>query len=644
LSGKDAFSLGAYSNLYAGFNKNEAGVLMPITRPKDLKDAGKYIDLNFDNNMFRSYRLALTDAYTAKSIRQLNSFFNTKENEDILASEKDFDVIKAALSDYINTAKGKNFIGKITSQEVDKFINLISTFGSVRALVGVGQALSQFASGMSNTIMNAGEHIRPSDFTKKAFDFMNRSGQPIANVGENDILISLANFDKSIERATVGKNMAEIGLDKFAKFNSKAFQIFVSNPDAAARRLAWMAYYRKYVIKNKLGPIDFNAEPNAEAAAYAQGMVDRSMDATDARIRGDIYRTQNVWAKAVRSMLFPFSSFGMNQKTRMWGDLTKLVTFNADFDTARSLASIGAEMFIYNLIRYQMARLILYAAMNMLGYDDEEQDELIKELKRNMMSSSWSKAVVDTFSPLALFDNWTLELANWLMAETGVGEPNQKEVDEFIKEENDIRKIKGLDPLTKEQEKRKRDEFMTENSMQFYISDEANWGVLGIQFEKGAESYEIYKALTTGKYTDEYGRDVYFDSEAREKLKWVALLKTGGQIVPLREIDQVANKSLKFLKKGNTMSEKKYDMITEIKRKFGKVDPMLEKLAEKKNKITTIENEIAWINKHGGLKGPKEKMEYAKLLDLISTPSKDMLEKIQRGGTAQEIFDQELKK
>jgi hypothetical protein len=230
------------------------------------------------------------------------------------------------------------------------------------------------------------------------------------------------------------------------------------------------------------------------------------------------------------------------------------------------------------------------------------------------------------------------------MAETGVGEPNQKEVDEFIKEENDIRKIKRLDPLTKEQEKRKRDEFMTENSMQFYISDEANWGVLGIQFEKGAESYEIYKALTTGKYTDEYGRDVYFDSEAREKLKWVALLKTGGQIVPLREIDQVANKSLKFLKKGNTMSEKKYDMITEIKRKFGKVDPVLEKLAEKKNKITTIENEIAWINKHGGLKGPKEKMEYAKLLDLISTPSKDMLEKIQRGGTAQEIFDQELKK
>jgi hypothetical protein len=284
LSGNDILGLGAYTN--ASFNRNEAGVLMPITRPKDIKSNGKYVDLNFDNNMFRSYRLALTDAYTATGIRQLNSFYNSKENEAIIGSEKDFDIIKAALADYINNTKGKHLIDKNLLQGVDKWLNMVSTFGSVRALVGIGQAALQFSSGMSNTIVNAGEHIRPSDFTKKAFDFMNRSGQPIANVGENDILISLANFDKAIERATVGKSVAEIGLDKFAKFNAKAFQMMVSNPDAIARRLAWMAYYRKYAIKNKLGPIDFNAEPNADAAAYAQSMVDRSMDTTDARIRG----------------------------------------------------------------------------------------------------------------------------------------------------------------------------------------------------------------------------------------------------------------------------------------------------------------------------------------------------------------------
>jgi hypothetical protein len=648
LGGNDVLGLGAYTN--ASFNRNEAGVLMPITRPKDIKSNGKYVDLNFDNNMFRSYRLALTDAYTATGIRQLNSFYNSKENEDIIGSEKDFDIIKEALADYINTIKGKHLIDKNLLQGVDKWLNMVSTFGAVRALVGIGQAANQFASGMSNTIVNAGEHIRPSDFTKKAFDFMNRSGQPIANVGENDILISLANFDKSIERATFGKSIAEVGLDKFAKFNAKAFQMMVSNPDAVARRLAWMAYYRKYAIKNKLGPIDFNAEPNVEAAAYAQSMVDRSMDTTDARVRGEVYRSQNTATKILRSVFIPFSSFGMNQRTRMWGDLTKLVTGDANLDTARSLASITAEIYVYNMIRFQMARLILWSAMNLLGYDEEEQDELIEKMKRNMLASSWSKAIVDVVSPLALADNYVLKLSNWVMSSAGIGEPDKKEIDDYIKEENDIRKVKNLDPLNAEQEKKKREDFMKENSMQFYISDEANFGTLGIQWEKMSEAYDILAALKTGKYTNERKQDKYFDKEGMSKLESVALLKMGGVIAPVREFDQIANKSFKLLKDSNTMSEKKNDMIGEVKKKFGKLDPVLEKLAEKKNKLTSIEDEINWINskerKGGGfgLKGSKEKEEYAKLLDVISQPSADMLKMIQNGKTAQYIIDQELKK
>ena len=642
LSGNDVLGLGAYTN--ASFNRNEAGVLMPITRPKDIKSNGKYVDLNFDNNMFRSYRLALTDAYTATAIRQLNSFYNSSENEAILGSEKDFDIIKAALADYINTIKGKHLIDKNLLQGVDKWLNMISTFGSVRALVGIGQAILQFSSGMSNTMINAGEHLRLTDFNSKAFDFMNRSGQPIANVGENDILISLANFDKSIERATVGKNIAEIGLDKFAKFNAKAFQLMVSNPDAIARRLAWMAYYRKYIAKNKLGPIDFNKEPNVDAAAYAQSMVDRSMDSTDPRIRGQIYRSQDTATKILRSVFIPFSSFSMNQRTRMWGDLTKLVTGDADFNTIRSLASIGAEIYMYNMIRFQIAKAVLYAAMNLLGYDDEEQDELVEKLKRNMLASSWSKAVVDVMSPLSLADNFVLKLSNWVMSKGKIGEPDQTEVDQYIKEENDLRKVKGQDPLNEEQEKRKREEFIKEKSMQFYISDEANFGVLGIQWEKMSEAYDILYALKTGKYTDEYNKDVYLDSEGMKKMNSIAILKMAGVIAPVREVDQIANKSFKLLKDSNSMSEKKHDMIGEVKKKFGKLDPVLEKLAETKNKISTIEAEIKWINDNKGLKGSKEKEEYAKLLDIISRPTKDMLVMIQRGKTAQEVIDQELKK
>ena len=641
LSGEDRFGLGNISN--SGFNRNEAGVLMPITRPKDLKSNGKYIDLNFDNNMFRSYRLALTDTYTAKSIRQLNSFYNSRENESIIGSEKDFEIIKAALSDYINDIKGKNLIDKNLLKGIDKFQNMLSTFGAVRALAGIGQFASQFSSGMSNTIVNAGEHMRPSDLTKKAFDFMDRSGQPIANVGENDILISLSNLDKSIERATIGKSFAEVGLDEFAKFNAKAFKILVSNPDAAARRLAWMAYYRKYVIKNKLGPIDFNAEPNADAAAYAQSMVDRSIDTTDARVRGEIYRSKNTYAKIIKSMLLPFSSFGMNQRTRMWGDLTKIVTGDFDMDTARSLASIAAEIYVYNVIRFQMARLVLYAAMNLLGYDDDEQDELIEKLKKNMLSSSWSKAVVDILSPLALADNMILKLSNYFMSETGVGAPKKSEVDEYIDEENRIRELKNQDPLNAEQEKKKREEFIEKNSMNFYISDEANFGTLGIQWEKMSEAYDIYKAMKTGEFTDDQNRTAYLDDDGMEKIKGVAILKTIGVVAPVREVDQVANKSFSLLKKSNRMSEKVRDMSAEIKKKYGKLDPVLEKLAEKKKKMSTIDDEIDFIkttlkeNNKTALT-EDQKIEYAKILEYIPRPTEDMLLAVKAGKTADQIL------
>jgi hypothetical protein len=225
-----------------------------------------------------------------------------------------------------------------------------------------------------------------------------------------------------------------------------------------------------------------------------------------------------------------------------------------------------------------------------------------------------------------------------------IAEPDKKKVDKFIKEENDKRKLRNLDPLTDDQEMRKREEFIIANSMRFYISDEFSFGTMGIQAEKFSEMYEMQKALRTGSYTDERGNEKYFDDEAKEKLAGILMIKSIAMGTPVREVDQFANKAFKLLKKRGTMSEKKNDMITEVKKKFGKLDPVLEKLAEKKNKLTSIEDEMEYINNEGGLKGSKQKEEYAKLLDFISRPTDEMLKMIQDGKTAKYIFDQELKK
>lgn len=638
--------LSSYGNNIS-FNKNEAGILMPITRPDEIRSLNKYVDLNFERNMFNAYRIGLTDAYTAKSIHQLSGFYNTEQNEEILGSPEDFEIIKSALSDYIETIKGKNYISQKENKSVDgflnKFTNTLSSLGSARALAGIGQFANQLASGLSATIVTTGEYMRPSDFTKKAFDFMSRSGQPIANIGENDILISLANYERALQKATVGKNAAELGIDWFARLNARFFQYTVANGDAVARRLAWMAYYRKYVSKNKLGPIDFNAEPNADAAAYAQSMVDRAMDTTDPRIRGEIYRTQNTAWKLIKTMLIPFSSFGMNQRNRMWTDLTKITTGDFDMDTARSLTSIVTEIFVYNVIRYAQARAILWAAMALLGYDDDEQEELIEKLKKNINLGAWSKAIVDVVSPLAPLDNKILELSNYIMEKSGIGEPTDDDVKKYIKEENKIRKIKGKDPLEGEELESKIKKYKKENTKKFYINDEFNYGQLGIQWDKMANAADILNTWRNGYYIDDYGNEQYLDDESKEKMPLIAALAVGGSVIPLREISQIGEKEFKLIKK-NSRSASHQTMYEKVKKEFGKMDPVLEKLAEKKGSIETIKDEMDWIQRKGGLNTMTQKEEFAKLYDLIPRPTAKMLEMIKAGKTAQQVFDQEAKK
>ena len=173
--------------------------------------------------------------------------------------------------------------------------------------------------------------------------------------------------------------------------------------------------------------------------------------------------------------------------------------------------------------------------------------------------------------------------------------------------------------------------------MSFYISDEANFGTLGIQWEKMSEAYDIYKAMTTGEFIDDQKRTSYLDDEGMKKITSVAILKSIGVVAPIREVDQIANKSFSLLKKSNKMSEKVKDMSAEIKKKYGKLDPVLEMLAQKKNKMSAIEDEMNFIERNGGLTAD-QKVEYAKILEYIARPTKQIFDDVKAGKTADQIL------
>jgi predicted XRE-type DNA-binding protein len=626
------FGTSTYAN--QTFDKNKAGVLMPITRPKELR-AGMHIDLDFDNNMFRQYRNALVDLYTSGPIRQLEGFFKSEQNEKILGSNEDQDIIYNALIDYIRTKKGSNFITDDGLGFLNKLSDYMAQFGAARALVGIGQFVNQFSSGMTNTIVNAGEYIRPGDFSKDIFEFIANSGRSIANVGGDEILVAMGEVDKSIERADLNNRPDQYVLKFIAKENMRLFNVMVAYPDAVARKLAWMAYYRKSMVEQGLlgytEAID-TTKINDTAADYAQLMVDRNMDATDAALRGSLFRNKNASVKILRSIFLPFSSFGLNQKNRMWNDLNAIASGRDIVTSARSIASIAGELVVYNAIRYHVAKTILGAALSLLGYDDDDQEELYNKLLNNARLSSWSKLFTDIVSPIPLLDNQTLELANKAMKGSSLFAADPEAVQKYVD------KLKAKGNLTDEEIEKKKLAFEEKNARSFYIDTEANKGSLSIQYEKAAELMDLVDAWRTGEFVDDNKNERFLSKDSREKLTAPLMMKFVATVYGTRELDQIANKSFKLVKDAESMSKTQQENYKEVKKELGRDLTEFEiGIIKKKRTFDSAISEIEYLNNKGKF-NKEQGSEYLKLLDVIPTPSDEMIIDIQNGKTAKEII------
>jgi hypothetical protein len=626
------FGTSTYAN--QTFDKNKAGVLMPITRPKEIR-AGMHIDLDFDNNMFRQYRNALVDLYTAGPIRQLEGFFGSEQNKKILGSNEDQDIIYSALVDYIRTKKGTNFVTDDGLKFLNKITDYMAQFGAARALVGIGQFVNQFSSGMTNTIVNAGEYIRPGDFSKDIFEFMANSGRSIANVGGDEILVAMGEVDKSIERADLDNRPDQYVLKFIAKENMRLFNVMVAYPDAVARKLAWMAYYRKSMVEQGLLGFTESVDTtklNDTAADYAQLMVDRNMDSTDAALRGSLFRNRNASVKIIRSIFLPFSSFGLNQKNRMWNDLNALASGKDIVTSARSIASIAGELVVYNAIRYYVAKTILGAALSLLGYDDDDQEELYNKLLNNAKLSSFSKLFTDIISPIPLLDNQTLELANKAMKGSSLFAADPEAVQKYVD------KLKAKGNLTDEEIEKKKLAFEEKNARSFFIDTEANKGSLSIQYEKAVELMDIVSAWRTGEFVDDNKNERFLSKESREKLTAPLMMKFVATVYGTRELDQIANKSFKLVKDAESMSSTQQDNYKEVKKELGRDLTEFEMaIIKKKRTVDTAIGEINFIKKNGGL-NKEQGSEYLKLLDVIPKPSPKMIIDIQNGQKAEDII------
>jgi hypothetical protein len=279
------------------------------------------------------------------------------------------------------------------------------------------------------------------------------------------------------------------------------------------KRNSWKAYYIQSLKEQKLynGNIDWAThEINEQAADYAQHMVDRQQNVSDAAMMGDFMNSQQPVKKIVRKVVLPFANFIMNQKTRLYSDIRTLSsgtsTREDKMKSAKSIAGLAVEMSAYNAIGYAL-KLYVYdtiAAALTGGEEDEEEKEKNKLNRKKFVAQNLIK---DVFSPLPVLDGITIQGLNFIADKIQDKTMSQDEINKAVEERNIYLESRGEEPMTDREKEKFVKEFVDSQKMVFEEYSTKQWIDLGtatIAIDKARELYDMIDMSTTGKFKKEF--------------------------------------------------------------------------------------------------------------------------------------------
>ena len=401
-------------------NKNP--MLIKVVRPQRMP-AKKFISLDFDLNNSNAYEAALIDVRTAADIQKLTGFVNSPSFEKIIESSDDRTLFKNRANQYIRNIRNKNTPGEPYGRRFQKLTELSSRIGVATSLGGVTQAIKQTFSVYFNTAINAGtfDLNLSKVFDKDVLDAIQNSGMSIANRG----LMSQSSLE-SLDRKT--QKMAALKgsklLDAIKAQQDFWLKNFLQNPDVWIAKASFITYYQKELKRMGKEPVtDWkNHEWNKEAAEYAQQMVDRQQNVSDSDLQGTFLSSKNPWVSMSRKVLIPFMNFVLNQKSRMYADLTAVTNKTTSQEdrvaAAKSLSGLVVEFAAFQVLSIAITELTKLAAdwlLGKLGFGEEEdKDEVEKKMQEELNSKKWwnqiakrisSAAVTDLIAPLPITED-----------------------------------------------------------------------------------------------------------------------------------------------------------------------------------------------------------------------------------------------
>lgn len=620
-------------------DKGQTGVLMQANRPKVMPD-GRYISLDFDANNSNSLKGALVDINTAAGIRQVDGFLNSKLLSKLIPTSEDRDVLIQRTNKYIRRAKGKIFIPTDLYKDVDAVLNFAASLGVGKALGGVLQSVKQTIPIAISTAIMTGK-LNMSDFEFN--EWLNKTGMPISNRG----IESLSTIE-SIDRRMAAKGTKFKDSLKWIQEKQQLYvKWFLSKPDVFIARSGFQSYYLQYI---KESSIDWaNHTPNQDALNYAQAMVDRQQNISDPMLGGEFLTSEEGMKRMAKKILFPFASFGLNQKARLNSDLINMLSKTTSTEdrkiALKSATATIAEMVAYRAISvgigygfYKAANAIVSGAT---GGDDDDEDEE-NNLKWLLSATKFpiKSMINDLISPIQMTDKYVTMGTDYLLSlNTGYTEA---ELNELVKQENEIRELKDQDPMDSKQKEKFKEEAKNKSLYQVgsKYDDNAGLGMISIASDLYTKIYDDYILATTGGFQDEYKGNITIkkirpieQELIKNTLYFSGLFAIG--LLP-KESDQMVTKVVNMVKK-NAMSESEYEKYEAFKKEYKREPVNFEMgMIRSDKEYEYISKEIEWVKREGGLNLAQGK-EYIKLLNTIKEVTPSNLAEIKAGKTADQI-------
>jgi hypothetical protein len=559
---EDAVNKSDFSR-FTGMLVKKAGILMKTNRPSSLTD--KYISLNFDQDMFGAYEAALRDLYTSEYKQKFNAYRSSDAFNDIMGKDKngisrDAKLVNQRYDAYVNVKEGNIAPDDDTDRAIKKFLNTIGVYNTAIALGSLKNILAQSIPTWIDTMVSTKSYLNPKragnviidSFNPQIWDFVERANSQVALRGKDAVRFTETVKDMMKKESFTG-DVKKISGKILNFIPEQVIKITNQYPDKVAAIGTWMAYYREYCAKNKI-PLDLE-NPNADAVNYAETKTKIQILPSDAAERGKIGTENSTGYAIARQMLFPFSSFAINSKNRIYGDLLRIFrgdTLNATSDMVGAIAGVTAFQMINHYWKIYVGGIIASALFG----DDEDEEELAKRIKSSK-ANSLLQGIQDFVSPMPILDPLIPVLGNKIISAYDLGLPEEQEWNEFLEKKVTSLKKKQNKSYTDEEIEEMKVKFFKDNQFQLREQDKLDYldkfGSLGISSKVSIELFDIYQSATTGVYMTEFnGKPVekILPEAGKEKMKQILYAKIAG--LTFTDINRQAQQA--YYKVGKEMS------------------------------------------------------------------------------------------